>query len=86
MEDYNSETESDYTSYWRDWVGGLTFLLCSQQARSIFVPSCYVWLVAGVSYYIGCASYRCGTWKDCDIVPGTHLHQLQSLAGQREPC
>lgn len=21
MEDYNSETDSDYTSYWRDWVG-----------------------------------------------------------------
>lgn len=20
MEDYNSETDSDYTSYWRDWV------------------------------------------------------------------
>lgn len=21
MDDYNSETDSDYTSYWRDWVG-----------------------------------------------------------------
>jgi hypothetical protein len=21
MEDFNSETDSDYTSYWRDWVG-----------------------------------------------------------------
>ena len=20
MEDFNSETDSDYTSYWRDWV------------------------------------------------------------------
>lgn len=23
MEDFNSETDSDYTSYWRDWVSGL---------------------------------------------------------------
>lgn len=23
MEDYASETDSDYTSYWRDWVGQL---------------------------------------------------------------
>lgn len=22
MDDFNSETDSDYTSYWRDWVGG----------------------------------------------------------------
>ncbi|EAW07838.1 uncharacterized protein ACLA_025550 [Aspergillus clavatus NRRL 1] len=21
MEDFNSETDSDYTSYWRDWCG-----------------------------------------------------------------
>lgn len=21
MEDFNSDTDSDYTSYWRDWVG-----------------------------------------------------------------
>lgn len=26
MEDFNSETDSDYTSYWRDWVG-LTFTI-----------------------------------------------------------
>ena len=76
MEDYNSETESDYTSYWRDWVGGRTFPLCSWQARSIFVLSCCVFFVAGISVYICCASYRCGTWKDCDLVPGIHLQQL----------
>lgn len=23
MEDFNSESDSDYTSYWRDWVGEL---------------------------------------------------------------
>lgn len=27
MEDFNSETDSDYTSYWRDWVSGLLFPL-----------------------------------------------------------
>ena len=26
MDDFNSETDSDYTSYWRDWVRA-TFLL-----------------------------------------------------------
>lgn len=24
MDDYNSETDSDYTSYWRDWVGEIS--------------------------------------------------------------
>ena len=27
MEDFNSETDSDYTSYWRDWVGSLFLLV-----------------------------------------------------------
>lgn len=27
MEDFASETDSDYTSYWRDWVG-FTLFLC----------------------------------------------------------
>ena len=26
MEDFNSETDSDYTSYWRDWVSSILFL------------------------------------------------------------
>jgi casein kinase II subunit beta len=26
MEDFNSETDSDYTSYWRDWVSFLHLL------------------------------------------------------------
>lgn len=30
MEDFASETDSDYTSYWRDWVG---------HAISVFNPS-----------------------------------------------
>ena len=25
MEDFNSETDSDYTSYWRDWVSSILF-------------------------------------------------------------
>ena len=25
MEDFNSETDSDYTSYWRDWVSQTLF-------------------------------------------------------------
>ncbi|OJJ63394.1 hypothetical protein ASPSYDRAFT_37940, partial [Aspergillus sydowii CBS 593.65] len=27
MEDFNSETDSDYTSYWRDWVSPCHFRL-----------------------------------------------------------
>ncbi len=26
MDEFNSETDSDYTSYWRDWVGHHSFL------------------------------------------------------------
>jgi hypothetical protein len=25
MDDFNTETDSDYTSYWRDWVGDTPF-------------------------------------------------------------
>ena len=30
MEDFNSETDSDYTSYWRDWVSE-DFSSCSSK-------------------------------------------------------
>lgn len=36
MEDYNSETDSDYTSYWRDWV--CDFLI--QSSLSFPPPTC----------------------------------------------
>lgn len=26
MDDFSSGTDSDYTSYWRDWVGNLYFI------------------------------------------------------------
>lgn len=26
MDEFNSETDSDYTSYWRDWVCAANFL------------------------------------------------------------
>jgi len=29
MDDFNSETDSDYTSYWRDWVSGHFFRFCA---------------------------------------------------------
>ena len=28
MDDFNSETDSDYTSYWRDWVSQTRFHFC----------------------------------------------------------
>ena len=31
MEDFNSETDSDYTSYWRDWVSSSGFLFRAGQ-------------------------------------------------------
>ena len=33
MDDFASETDSDYTSYWRDWVSKCSFYMY----RSIFV-------------------------------------------------
>ncbi|TVY26548.1 Casein kinase II subunit beta-2 [Lachnellula hyalina] len=34
MDDFNSETDSDYTSYWRDWVSRNLFIqLCARRAR-----------------------------------------------------
>lgn len=34
MDEFNSETDSDYTSYWRDWVGCHNFLPSSH----IYIP------------------------------------------------
>ena len=28
MDDFNSDTDSDYTSYWRDWVGEMLSFIC----------------------------------------------------------
>ena len=57
MEDFNSETDSDYTSYWRDWVSGGVFffvllsfcccLVCTCNASfSTSRKSCYKVTVA----------------------------------------
>lgn len=37
MEDFNSETDSDYTSYWRDWVSGGCFPVVSLLSCCCFV-------------------------------------------------
>lgn len=28
MDDFGSETDSDYTSYWRDWVSLQSYMFC----------------------------------------------------------
>lgn len=33
MDEFNSETDSDYTSYWRDWVRLFHFLGCPRAVR-----------------------------------------------------
>lgn len=43
MEDFNSETDSDYTSYWRDWVSGL---VSSVACIVTFLPGPWWWVVA----------------------------------------
>lgn len=35
MEDFNSETDSDYTSYWRDWVSEVQFF-CEKYRGACF--------------------------------------------------
>ena len=39
MEEFNSETDSDYTSYWRDWVGWHRYSLF-RGALSLYYVSC----------------------------------------------
>ena len=52
MEDFNSETDSDYTSYWRDWVSWCWFP-CS---------SAFLFCGALLSFYMPCSVFRrnCG--------------------------
>ena len=46
MEDFNSETDSDYTSYWRDWVSQmLLFLLFFLLIIDTFTVLLYVMAV-----------------------------------------
>jgi hypothetical protein len=36
MDDFNSETDSDYTSYWRDWVSLFyTFTICAGVSKLV---------------------------------------------------
>jgi len=35
MDDFNSETDSDYTSYWRDWVRTLAPLQLNPSSRAL---------------------------------------------------
>ena len=56
MEDFNSETESDYTSYWKDWVGlDVLHLLCRKGLSldildwiMCFVVNCLSYIKSGV--------------------------------------
>lgn len=50
MEDFNSETDSDYTSYWRDWVS-FSFLLCFCFVLPFCVGHGGVWLHGA---FLGC--------------------------------
>ena len=42
MEDFNSETDSDYTSYWRDWVSEILFLLLVRLVVYRYHCRCFV--------------------------------------------
>lgn len=44
MEDFNSETDSDYTSYWRDWVS-LSSFFRSADAGVLFQVKGAVWFL-----------------------------------------
>ena len=55
MEDFNSETDSDYTSYWRDWVSFESLFVGCLRVRTHFClldlralsckRSCMLWSV-----------------------------------------
>ena len=51
MEDFNSESDSDYTSYWRDWVGQL-FDVMSTHAELLIFPALWFCLQAPCLQYI----------------------------------
>jgi len=50
MDDFNSETDSDYTSYWRDWVGSFSIWhrCCAPSLRNA---------VALISYDFCCSMF-----------------------------
>jgi hypothetical protein len=63
MEDFNSETDSDYTSYWRDWVSLNLFLSNTNT-------------VGGVMR-LGCSSEETGRGCPHDaIAPGESIQAL----------
>ena len=78
MEDYASQTDSDYTSYWRDWVGS-AFHSCFQV--EVYMCSCVFMLFLYFSRHSYClcdCSFRFfildqfeATWRP--IQPGPHF-------------
>ena len=60
MEDFNSETDSDYTSYWRDWVSEEISLLFFRAVVALLsslnyvkVPTTWLWLLLDCSLLRG---------------------------------
>ena len=55
MDDFNSDTDSDYTSYWRDWVGTsllhsgapMAFILCDSTGTLMCSPVTTLHMNAG---------------------------------------
>jgi hypothetical protein len=54
MEDFNTETDSDYTSYWRDWVCSMRF----QAFFAFFILAPYPRCSADVASFFS-KFYRC---------------------------
>jgi hypothetical protein len=84
MDDFQSETDSDYTSYWRDWVSlalhpcGLVFVL-----RVHVVGLCVFWKTGAITRGSVGRTRGCRDQPNGGLPLDGRCHKLQRLGGYR---
>ena len=75
MEDFNSETDSDYTSYWRDWVSA-TVCICILLSLDLVYMTYLIFL-----YFWYCLSTTAISKEQCIVLSSLHGKEAGTTAG-----
>lgn len=86
MEDFNSETDSDYTSYWRDWVGLKSSCLFFHDLTAVLHAMRCLWFKSNEfirrlgSYWAVLYTTGVDDKRDCEIL-GAKLRKTRDFLG-----
>ena len=59
MDDFNSETDSEYTSYWKDWVGKFFWLHPFSLSSSLVILLVCILLVTVIVLFLASGVLEC---------------------------